>query len=81
MKITLSRDEITEILQKKAQQIGEDCCADDQKVLSVNIPHLGYTDTITIEIGAATVEPPEFHPYVPPSPAAPANPIDEEVQF
>jgi hypothetical protein len=47
----------------------------------VNIPHLGYTDTITIEIGAATVEPPEFHPYVPPSPAAPANPIDEEVQF
>lgn len=56
MKITLSRDEITAILKAKAQQIGEDCCADDQKVLSVTIPNnYSYSETITIEIGVAPV--------------------------
>lgn len=56
MKITLSRDEITAILTAKAQQIGEDCCADDQKVLSVTVPAFFYSsDTITIEIGGPPV--------------------------
>lgn len=56
MKITLSRDEITEILQKKAQQIGDDCCADDQKVLSVKVPDFFYSsDVVTIEIGVPPV--------------------------
>jgi len=57
MKITLSRDEITEILQKKAQQIGEDCCADDQKVLSISVPEFFYAShTLTIEIGVPEIE-------------------------
>jgi len=55
MKIILTATEITELMIKRAKQIGEDCCADDQRVLDVALPYLPYDAKITIEIGVAPV--------------------------
>ena len=51
MKITLSRDEIIEILQNEAKHIGEKCCGTGQSVLSILVPLMSYNEIITIEIG------------------------------